>query len=142
MALLLGEEKLDEYKNLCKKVFMSTMTILIPAVVGMISLSSKLLYVVAGAEYVVGKWSFCILSLTLFFSVGVALYGNCILIVNRLEKVCLKAACLSAGINIVLNFIIIPFVGYNGAAFTTLLSEAITALIYMKHSKQLSLIHI
>lgn len=28
------------------------------------------------------------------------------------------------------------FIGYNGAALTTLLSEAVTAIIYMKYSKQ------
>ena len=136
MALLLGNNCIDEYKRLCKKVFMATLTILIPAIVGMILLSDKLLYVVAGEEYIVGKGAFSILSIALFFSVGVAFYGNCILIINRLEKVCLKAACLSALLNIILNFVLIPFVGYNGAAFTTLLSEAVTAIIYMKYSKQ------
>lgn len=136
MASMLGNDCVDEYRKLCRKVFMATLTILIPAIIGMISLSDKILYVVAGREYVVGKESFCILSLTLFFSVGVAFYGNCILIINRLEKICLKAACFSALLNIVLNFILIPFIGYNGAALTTLLSEAVTAIIYMKYSKQ------
>ena len=136
MASMLGNDCVDEYRKLCRKVFMATLTILIPAIIGMISLSDKILYVVAGREYVVGKESFCILSLTLFFSVGVAFYGNCILIINRLEKICLKAACFSALLNIVLNFILIPFIGYNGAALTTLLSEAVTAIIYMKYSEQ------
>lgn len=136
MASYLGNNNLEEYKKLCKKVFMATLTILIPAILGMILLSDKLLFVIAGEEYISGKWAFCILSVTLLFSVGVAFYGNCILIVNRLEKICLKAACLSAILNIVLNLILIPYTGYNGAAFTTLLSEAITAIIYMKNSKQ------
>ena len=136
MASFIGTNQLNEYKNLCKKVFMATLTILIPAIIGMMLLSDKLLFVIAGEEYIVGKWAFCILSVSLLFSVGVAFYGNCILIVNRLEKICLKAACLSAILNISLNFILIPSFGYNGAAFTTLLSEAITAIIYMKNSKQ------
>lgn len=136
MASFIGTNQLNEYKNLCKKVFMATLTILIPAIIGMMLLSDKLLFVIAGEEYIVGKWAFCILSVSLLFSVGVGFYGNCILIVNRLEKICLKAACLSAILNISLNFILIPSFGYNGAAFTTLLSEAITAIIYMKNSKQ------
>lgn len=137
MAALVGDKNILGYKRLCKKVYMSTLTILIPAVIGMILLSDKLLSVVGGSEFIVGNFAFSILSMALLFSVGVAFYGNCILIINRLERVCLKAACISAILNIVLNFILIPIIGYNGAALTTLLSEALTAIIYMINSKNL-----
>ena len=43
------------------------------------------------------------------------------------EKIIFKATMVSAAVNLILNFILIPFFAQNAAAFTTLLAEG-TAL--------------
>ena len=136
LAAYLGENRLVEYRNLCKKVFTATLTLLLPAIMGMIMLAPDILYIVSGKEYVAGSISFRILSISLLFAVAVAFYGNCVLIPNRMEKICLIAACISAILNISVNLIIIPLISYNGAAITTLISEALTAIIYIAYSRR------
>ena len=136
LAAYLGEKRLVDYRKLCKKVFTSTLTLLLPAIIGMTMLAPNILYIVSGEEYVAGSISFRVLSVSLLFAVAVAFYGNCVLIPNRREKVCLIAACISAILNISLNFIIIPLISYNGAAITTLISEALTAFIYVVYSRK------
>ena len=136
LAAYLGEKRLVDYRKLCKKVFTSTLTLLLPAIIGMTMLAPNILYIVSGEEYVAGSISFRVLSVSLLFAVAVAFYGNCVLIPNRKEKVCLIAACISAILNISLNFIIIPLISYNGAAITTLISEALTAFIYVVYSRK------
>ena len=44
---------------------------------------------------------------------------------NKKEKAVFKATVISAGMNIGLNFILIPLFGINGAAITTIIAEII-----------------
>lgn len=135
MSLYLGENKQEKYLELCKKVFTSTITILLPVIIGVISLSKYIIIAISGYEYISGSLALQLLGITLLFAVLVAFYISCVLIPHRMDKQCLFAAFVSAGLNVVLNFILIPFWGYNAAALTTLLSELTTALIYKNHSK-------
>lgn len=136
LAFYLGEDQIDKYKQLCKKVFTSTLTLLFPAIVGMFFLSSELLLIISGEEYIAGSLSFKILSITLLFSVFVGFYGCCVLIPKRQEKICLIASFIGSMLNICLNFILIPYISYNGAALTTLLAEALVCVIYMFNCKK------
>ena len=64
------------------------------------------------------------------------MYGNGILLLERREKTILISTLSSAIINIILNIILIPFMSYNAAAFTTLISEFIVFLLNYKFTKK------
>ena len=66
-----------------------------------------------------------ILSGAMVFAVGACLFSYSILIPNRQERYFLTATVISAITNMVLNFVLIPFIGIEAAALTTLLSEGI-----------------
>ena len=54
----------------------------------------------------------------------------------RMEAKILKATIISAGLNIILNLILIPFGQENSAAFTTLISEIVMFLLGMWYVKE------
>ena len=47
------------------------------------------------------------------------------------------ASSISAVLNVLLNFLLIPIISYNGAAITTLISEALILVIYIISSRKL-----
>ena len=55
-----------------------------------------------------------------------------------LEKIILKATAYSAGLNIGLNFILIPYMSENATAFTTVVSEAVMMIICVHYGSKIS----
>ena len=138
-SLLIANGKSEEAKDLFSKVF-NTITLLVaPAMIGLFSLSDKILTLVAGSSYSDAGTSLAILSFAMLFSLYAYLYTNCILLPNRKEKVVFYASVVSAVVNIGLNLVIIPFWGINGAAITTLIAEGIMCFVAIyegcKHMK-------
>lgn len=119
-------EKYDVYMN---KIFMALITFLLPIIAGMVGMSSTIIQVAGGKEYVTGSGVLQVLSIALFFAIVGALFTNCVLIVFNDEKECLKATIMSAIINIVLNIILLPYLGMIGAAITTVISEIVNCIM-------------
>lgn len=60
---------------------------------------------------------------------GLALFNGCFYTVVKRTKEISVTTVLGAGVNIVLNFILIPYIGALGAAFATMIGYGITWLI-------------
>lgn len=133
----LGQKKLYEFNSLLKKVLEAQIVLLFPCIVGLFMLSREIIMLVAGEGYILGSTALRILSLALGFAVFACFYCNCILLPNRKEKICLSASIISAVVNIVLNFFLIPLLSYDGAALTTLIAEATVFIIYCYQSSKL-----
>ena len=125
-----GQEDENSFSKLLKKVLDAQIVILFPCIIGLFMLSKEAILLVAGMEYSEGAVALRILSVALGFAVLACFYCNCILLPNKKEKICLIASIISAIINIVLNFLAIPWLSFNGAALTTLISEAVVFCIY------------
>lgn len=125
-----GQEDEKSFSKLLKKVLDAQIVILFPCIIGLFMLSKEAILLVAGMEYSEGAVALRILSVALGFAVLACFYCNCILLPNKKEKICLIASIISAIINIVLNFLAIPWLSFNGAALTTLISEAVVFCIY------------
>ena len=76
-----------------------------------------------------------VLSVATLFAIYASLFTNCVLIVNRQEKLCLKATVVSAIVNIGLNFVLMPTLGMIGAAITTVLAEVVNCVMQIHFSK-------
>ena len=100
-------------------------------------LSEEIVVIIGGTEYSSGVAALKILSFALFFSVLSVFYCCAILLPFKQEKICLIASSISAFLNVVLNFWLIPIISYNGAAATTLISEALILVIYIATSQKL-----
>lgn len=135
LTTTLGRD-LVQYKQYLTKILNSLILILFPVAVGMLMLSRSIITIVGGQEYIEGDWSLKILSFSLIFALIASIYTNCMLIIGRQEKKTLVGTSFSAILNVVGNFLLIPFIGINGAALTTVLSELVNLVIQRYFAKK------
>ena len=135
----LGNGKTTEYNQLLDKLRVSIYTIMIPSIVGLFILSEDTIRVVGGAEYLSGVNALRILCFALFFAVFGCFYAQGILVPGKREKVFTIATIISALVNIVMNLFLIPWLGIDGAAYTTLLAEMIILTIAWANTKDMGL---
>lgn len=115
-----------EFKNineLYKRTLGTVILLVIPAAVGLISLSSDVVLLIAGNGYTEAYLPLIILSFALPFATCACLFINGVLIPYRREKVALVLTLTSAAINVILNFVLIPTMSFNATAITTLIAE-------------------
>ena len=105
--------------------------------VGLFLLSEQVILIISDITYIEAMNSLKTLSLALFVCIFGWLYNSCVLIPHKKEKKVLIATIVSAFINIILNFILIPIWKQDAAAFTTLLSEACSMIMCIWYSKGL-----
>ena len=95
----------------------------LPACIGVFLLSKDIVLLFGGSQSYESYVPLRILSLALVFSAFAGYKSSAFLIVDDMEKSVLLAMCISALLNLVLNFWFIPNYMQNGAAITTLISE-------------------
>lgn len=105
-----------------------SLVLAVPIIVGGVILSDRLLYFLYGAGFVPGTSALIILLLVQLAITGVMLQTTCL---NALDfpKQSFIATGIAALLNIVLNITLIPVFGIAGAAFATLLSIGLNAVI-------------
>lgn len=135
ISYYLGKNDIDNYNMLLQKLRNALFTLVIPCVVGVFSLSRNIILIVGGENYLSGEYALRILCLAMLFSVMGCFYAQTVLIPNRNESKFLVATTVSAVINVVLNFILIPVWGINAAAITTMISEIIIVALCSFYSK-------
>lgn len=123
ISYYLGDMQFENYNNLIRKLRQVLYTLVFPTIIGVYCLSSDIMLLLGGKEYQSGHKALAILCLALFFSVFGGFYSQAILIPNREEKYFFNITLISAIINILLNIVIIPFTGIEGAAITTVIAE-------------------
>ncbi len=116
-------------EKLLNNVINILIVLILPAVVGLISLKNEIIWIISGEVYKDAANSLAILAIALIFAVLANFSSNLILILEKQEKKSLMATTIAAISNIGLNFIFIPLWKSIGAAITTLIAEAIVAII-------------
>jgi Membrane protein involved in the export of O-antigen and teichoic acid len=132
-----GNGKKYEFNQLAEEIYGVILTITFPVVVGVCCYCREIICMVGGKEYTEAHTSLFILSIALLFFILAVYWGQCILIPNGKEKELLYITSISAVINIVLNFALIPFLKQDAAAITTMLSEGFTALLTIIYGRKL-----
>jgi len=89
---------------------------------------SLFFYKIVPVEYHVGAMVAYIITLAYFFD-GVTKLINAIFIVKNKTSIYIRITIFSGGVNIVLNFLLIPLFGYIGSAYATLLSFLVAFFI-------------
>lgn len=141
VAYYLGLGKVVEYKEMLNSLRKGLLTLVIPCVVGLFMMSDNVIVLIASKEFISGSMSLRILCVAMLFAVLGCYYSQGVLIPNRCEKGFLIATIVSAFVNIILNFVLIPIYGINGAAIATVIAEIIVYIIcfgyslkYFRHS--------
>ncbi len=100
----------------------------IPVFVGGLLLADKLLYYFYGADFAAGAAACTILLLVQVISVFITLLGVALTASDHARQ-SFYATATAAVINIILNCILIPLIGINGAAVATVISYSINAVL-------------
>lgn len=114
-----------KFEEIVNDVFKTLVTVLIPAVIGIISLRKEIILIVSNETFSKADSSLYILGISLIASLFSWFWGQCVLVPLRKEKIVLVSNIVSAVVNIVLNITLMPVFDGNAAAFSTLVSEII-----------------
>lgn len=129
LALLYGKGKFEDYRKLLSKVFDTLSILVLPSSVGLIMLSKEVVLIIASAKYLDSTFSLQIITWAIIFSNFSWIFNQCVLIPAKRETKSLRNTLLTVGINIGLNFILIPVWSYNGTALSTVISEFLVMLM-------------
>lgn len=125
-----------EYAKLMEEIQRLMYFMVFPMAVGLIVFSRDLISFLFGDGYLGSELSLQILSAALIFCMLSWISSQCILIPTKRESLILKATIAGGAVNIVFNIILIPHLYQNAAALTTLISEAMVAVIYLVNTKE------
>ena len=132
---------LKKKKNELQEKLISLYTFLLlftpSAIVGLFFLSEPLIRLFAGKEYISSNDSLQILAISLLFASFACFYINVVMIPFQQEKNILISTISSALVNIVLNFILIPYYGVSAAAFTTLITEFLICMLGFFYTRKI-----
>ncbi|BBM16974.1 flippase [Enterococcus avium] len=122
----------DKYSDILKKVFEIVSLLTFPASMGLIMLRHQIVSIIAGEKYYRSADSLAILAVSLLFSIFATYLVYGFLLVQRKEKDMLRITIISAIVNLILNFLSVPFIQEKGAAISTMISELLVVLLTLK----------
>lgn len=126
----------DEYVKTATAIIKTLFVFLLPVIVGVFVTADAIIRLVGGPTYGEAVMSLKILSVSLFFSILATYYTNTVLLPLKMELVVLRGTVMSALINIVLNFLLLGKFKQNGAAFTTLIAEALMCFYQLYYANK------
>jgi O-antigen/teichoic acid export membrane protein len=110
------------------KAFSYSLMLVIPVLAGGILLGDKLLYFLYGSEFMKGYNALVIILVLQVVNVFMYCFGTYLGSLDH-QKDSFKATGVSAVVNILLNFILIPKIGIIGAAISTLISMSLNTFL-------------
>lgn len=138
LSAQVGTSRMEEFRNTANDIYRTLITWVLPTVTGIILLAKPIVLLVSGSEYIEAASSLSILAAALLLCMPASFWGNCVLLPMHRENTLFKVSLVSAALNVVLNFILIPACRENAAAFTTLLAEGCTLLGSMIQGRKIS----
>lgn len=126
LSALYGSGKLTEFKITALDIYRTLITVMMPAITGIIILSKPIVLLISGEEFISATPSLEILGVALLFCMAAWFWGQCILVPMKKENEVFKITIMSASLNLILNFILIPLWHEKAAALTTVLAEGCT----------------
>ena len=123
LAFLWGQRRVGEYNQVLSKVVASLGVLVLPAAIGVIMLSREVILIIASEKYLASVNSLRIISWAIIFSIFAWIFSDCVLIPAKRENLVLRNTIVTAVENIILNFILIPFMSYDGTSLSTVIAE-------------------
>ena len=133
LTLLAG---MNEFKQLFSRVLNMLFFMTLPAVTGLFMLSDNVILLIASETYLPAGIALKLLCIALVFALIACLFGMGVLLPYGKEKIFFVSTVISAVINVIGNFALIPVYKHNAAAFTTAFSQFIVLLICFLFSKK------
>jgi O-antigen/teichoic acid export membrane protein len=141
ISLWNAEGDLLSISSALTRAFSFSLLLAIPVITGGILLCDKLLFFLYGSDFTAGTSSLIVLLLMQIATIFVTLQTTCLNAINQPKKSFISIS-FTASANILLNMILIPLFGILGAAYATLISVSMNALIsywFLSHYLQVTL---
>ena len=122
----LGEKKYEEFHRTSNETYKTLIAITTPTIVGVAMLREEIVLFLSSSEYIMAKTSLMLLCVALFFCMGAWFWGQCVLVPCQKERVVFGITIISASLNIILNFLLIPAWKEDAAALTTIIAEGVS----------------
>ena len=123
-----------EINNLLRKILGFNITLGLPCVIGTILMSNDIILLIAGKEFIQSGLVLKILMLSFFISLfGGSFLGNMILLPMNEERYYMIVCIINAIINIILNYIYIPYFASAAAAGTTVICSILVFILLVIH---------
>ncbi|OAA86945.1 flippase [Clostridium ljungdahlii] len=106
-----------------------TVALGLPCIVGINVSAPEIIEIIGGQEYLSAVPCLHILTISMAIGFLNGIYGNMILLPSKREKRFMIACLVSAGVNMVTNYIFIPYFGINAASAMTVLSSMVITII-------------
>lgn len=126
LSALLGENNKSEFNIVASDIHSTLLTVMLPAITGIIVLKNQIVLLLSDATYMAATSSLTLLSIAMFFCLGAWFWGQCILVPVKQEMTVFTITVISAIVNIILNFMLIPIWKENAAALTTIIAQGIS----------------
>lgn len=137
VSKLVNENRMDEVRREIQKAIQFTFYIGCPMTMGMITVAPVFIPWFLGEEFSPSIKMFQILSILVIIISLSQILGNSILLSMRYEKIYTISIVMSAVINLVLNFLLIPKFAAYGAIVATIASEVCVGAIQQTKSIRL-----
>lgn len=136
MSLLYGEHDLKKMNETATEVFGVIISTVLPVMTGIFLFSQEIVLLVSGKEYLGASNSLVLLGICIICYLFSYFYGQCILVPVGKENIVFWSTMASAGINIFLNFLLIPYYRQDAAAFTSILGEGVAMIVAMVFARK------
>mgnify|MGYP000850680409 CR=1 FL=1 len=137
LAMLMGKEKTEEYNSLLSRLINITIIVFLPSMVGLFMLSSDVIRILSGYNYLRAATSLRILCFGMILSALAGIFNQCVLIPAKREKKTLLNTIIGATLNIFLNIQLIPKFSENGSALATVFAELIMVILNFYYGRDL-----
>ena len=144
MSYYFAEGDWNKINEMLKKVLSVMVTIGFPCIAGCVALSSEIIQIVAGQQYSAASIPLVILMVSFIIEIfGGSFLGNMICLPAKQEKVFMEACCFAAVVNVVLNYVLIPYGGASAASFTSGISALVICVwLFVKKDNRVKLQYI
>ena len=122
----IGELELVEES--LSRAFTYSLILAVPVIAGGVLLGDRLLYFLYGAEFARGYTALTILLIVQIINIFMFFFTSYISALDRIKDL-FKVTIVAAAANVVLNIILIPMIGIEGAAVATLLTMILNAVL-------------
>lgn len=123
LAMLWGQKRRSEYNDVLTRVINALGILVLPASVGLIMLSREVVLIIAGHKFLSSVNSLRIITWAIIFSIFAWIFSDCVLIPAKRESKVLRNTLITAAINVILNFVLIPSMSYDGTSLSTVIAE-------------------
>lgn len=123
LAMLWGQRRRKEYNDVLTRVINTLGILVLPVSVGLMMLSREVVLIIAGHKFLPSVNSLRIITWAIIFSIFSWIFSDCVLIPAKRESKVLRNTLITAAINVILNFILIPSMSYDGTSLSTVIAE-------------------